>query len=537
MQHEEPLSTVQPHLPSDTHPSLSLHQRIDVENPATGRVLYALNGASAGHCAAAMLNARKSAEVMRSAPLRERLAALDAVLRYLEENQDLLLDRIVAETGRSRGDVMLSDIFQLTEDCRWLRSHSAEVLADEVVKTPISLVGKSCRIVYQPRGVVLVISPWNLPLAIGMTASMFAFVAGNAVVLKPSEHTPMADTFEEIRSLHPLLHSGLQVVHGNGEVAERLIAHQPDAICFTGSVATGKKVLSQAAPLVIPVTLELGAKDAMIVLPDADMSRAVAAACWGNLHNSGQSCTATERVLVQAAVHDNFVLRLVRASERIRLGTGPDADLGAITTAFQMRHIEALVEDARSRGAQIRCGGRRSDCGRYYLPTVITDVTSEMRIQHEETFGPVLTVMKFEDVAEAIEAHNAVHLGLSTSVWTSDRALADRLVRDLQTGCVNVNNVMLTEGNASLPFGGVKGSGFGRMKGVEGLRGMVQSKAVLDDATRGKPEAHWYPYSSDKLALTQRVLSALGRRGLTRYAALLEVGLRVERLLKRMPKT
>jgi len=355
-------------------------------------------------------------------------------------------------------------------------------------------------------------------------------------VLKPSEHTPMADIFEEIRALHPLLASGLHVAHGRGDVAEQIIAQRPDAICFTGSVATGKKVLAQAASMIIPVTLELGAKDAVIVFADADMSRAAAAACWGNLHNSGQSCTATERVLVQTSTYDDFVARLVRASECIRLGTGPDADLGAITTNFQMRHIEALVEDARSRGAQIRCGGRRSECGRYYLPTVITGATSEMRICHEEIFGPVLTVERFGDVTAAIAAHNQMPLGLSTSVWTHDGAVAERLVRELQTGCVNVNNVMITEGNASLPFGGVKGSGFGRMKGAEGLRGMVQSKAVLEDGTRGKPEANWYPYSKEKLALTQRLLAALGRRGPLKLAALVDAGMRIERLLKRMPR-
>lgn len=514
----------------------SRSQHIDVSSPATGGQLYRVDAASPGECDAIMIRARAAAEVMRRASMAERLAALDALLGFLAEKQAWLLDEIVAESGRSRGDAMLSDIFQLTEDCQWLRKHAAAALADERVAAPVTLLGKRCRILYQPRGVVLVISPWNLPLAIGMTASMFAFVAGNAVVLKPSEHTPMVPVFGAIRRLHPLLATGLQVVQGRGDVAEQLIYGRPDAICFTGSVATGKKVLAQAAPMIIPVTLELGAKDAMIVFADADLPRAIAAACWGNLHNSGQSCTATERVFVQSSVYDDFVERLVRASSRIRTGTGPDADLGAITTDFQMRHIEALVADARERGAQIRCGGTRSECGRYYLPTVITGTTPQMRIHSEEIFGPVLSVAPFAEVNEVIDAHNTIPLGLSTSVWTSEPARAERLVRELEVGCVNVNNVMLTEGNAGLPFGGVKRSGFGRMKGVEGLRGMVQSKAVLEDGTRGKPEPNWYPYSSEKLALTRRLLGVLGQRGPLRYARLAEVGLRIERMLKRMPR-
>jgi acyl-CoA reductase-like NAD-dependent aldehyde dehydrogenase len=367
-----------------------------------------------------MTQARAAVPALRETTMAQRLEALDALLAYLERKQEWLLDRIVAESGRSRGDAMLSDIFQLTEDCLWLRHHAEKALADENVPTPITLMGKQCRILYQPRGVVVVISPWNLPLAIGMTAAMFAFMAGNAVVLKPSEHTPMVQALEEIRHLHPLFEQALQVVHGKGQVAVDLIAERPDLICFTGSVPTGKRILAQAAPMVIPVIMELGAKDAMIVFDDADLSRAVAAACWGNLHNSGQSCTSTERIFVHDAVYADFVQRLVKASQQIRLGTGADADLGAITTDFQLRHIESLVDDARAQGATILCGGKRSDCGRFYLPTIITGSTEAMRINNEEIFGPVLTVSAFTAEADVVVRHNSMPFGLSSSVWTQD---------------------------------------------------------------------------------------------------------------------
>lgn len=511
-------------------------ESVTVLNPATGIALYDFLPATPADCHAAMAQARQASLTLRDVPMAQRLEALDALLGYLEEKQEWLLDRIVAESGRSRGDAMLSDIFQLTEDCLWLRHHAATALADENVPTPITLMGKQCRILYQPRGVVVVISPWNLPLAIGMTAAMFAFMAGNAIVLKPSEHTPMVQALEEIRRLHPLLEQALQVVHGKGDVAVHLIAERPDLICFTGSVPTGKKILAQAAPMVIPVIMELGAKDAMLVFEDADLSRAVAAACWGNLHNSGQSCTATERVFVQTAVYDDFVRRLVNASQQIRLGTGADADLGAITTDFQMRHIESLVEDARGKGARILCGGRRSECGRFYLPTVIASTTDAMRISHEEIFGPVLTVSAFSSEDEVIVRHNSMPFGLSSSIWTEDKTRAERLTRALETGCININNVMLTEGNASLPFGGVKYSGFGRMKGVEGLRGMTRSKAVMSDSTRGKAEPNWYPYSATKLNLMQQLLAILGQRSPLRYLKLAKVGLAIDGLAKKAPK-
>ena len=509
---------------------------IPVLNPATGTLLYDFTPDTPPDCQATMARARQASAALRDAPMTLRLQALDALLAYLQDNQEWLLDQIVAESGRSRGDAMLSDIFQLTEDCLWLRHHAAAALTDEHVPTPITLMGKKCRILHQPRGVVLVISPWNLPLAIGMTAAMFAFMAGNAVVLKPSEHTPMRQALDEIRALHPLLAQALHIVHGAGAVAVQLINERPDLICFTGSVGTGKKILAQAAPLVVPVIMELGAKDAMIVFEDADLTRAVAAACWGNLHNSGQSCTATERVFIHASVYEHFVQRLVTASKAIRLGTGADADLGAITTDFQMRHIEALVDDARNAGARILCGGTRSECGRFYLPTVIAGTTDAMRIAQEEIFGPVLTVAPFTTEAEVIARHNSMPFGLSSSVWTRDPARAERLTRALETGCININNVMLTEGNAALPFGGVKYSGFGRMKGVEGLRGMTRSKAVMVDGTRGKAEPNWYPYSARKLGLMQQLLAILGQRSPVRYLRLARVGLAIDALIRKTPK-
>ncbi|WP_111658145.1 aldehyde dehydrogenase family protein [Isoalcanivorax indicus] len=504
-----------------------------VTNPATGEALYTVTAASAAQCQVIMASARAAAEALRDIPLSVRLQALDALLDYLRQHRERLLDQIVAESGRSRGDAMLSDLFQLTEDCLWLRHHAARLLADDTVPTPISLLGKRSRILYEPRGVVLVISPWNLPLAIGMTAAMFALVAGNAVVLKPSEHTPMREVLDEIRALHPLLSQALHVVHGDGRAGEALIEAGPDLIAFTGSLATGQRIMRRAADQVIPVLMELGARDPMLVFDDADLPRAVAAACWGNLHNSGQSCTAIEQLWVQDGVFDIVLEQLVAASAAVRLGTDANADLGVLTTDFQMRHVCALVDDALAQGATLHCGGRRSECGRYYLPTVLTGVTTAMRISHEEIFGPVLVMQPFTSEAEIIARHNACATGLSTSVWTADKQRAERLTRALATGCININNVMLTEGNAGLPFGGVRRSGFGRMKGAEGLRGMTRSKAVLTDPTRGKPEPNWYPYSAEKLALTGELLDLLGQRGPMRWLRLIRVALKIDRLTGR----
>ncbi|CAM3449425.1 aldehyde dehydrogenase family protein [Parendozoicomonas haliclonae] len=508
-------------------------QQIDVINPVTQEKLYSLTEASEADIAAAFQQAKEASAVIRATSAKERAREIHRVIEWLQNNEERLLDRVVAESGRCRGDAMLSDMVQMIEDCHWLAENAERILADETVSTPITLFGKKSRIYHEARGVVLVISPWNLPLAIAGTAAMFAFAAGNAVIIKPSEQTPMDGIFEEIKQLSPLLSKALTIVQGGGNVAQSLIARRPDLIAFTGSVRTGKKILAQAAPMVIPVVAELGAKDAMIVCDDADLDRAVGAATWGNMHNSGQSCTAIERLYVQSNILDRFVDKLQESFKHITLGTDADADVGGITTPFQLDIIDSQVKDARDKGATILCGGERAGNG-MYQPTIVLGVTKEMKLFSEETFGPVVPVYAFETDDEVIELHNACDYGLSTSIWTTNDGRADRLTRAVEAGCVNINNVMLTEGNVNLPFGGVKYSGYGRMKGAEGLLGMTRSKAVLIDNTRGKPEPNWYPYSSEKLSLMSRLMTAVTRpTGPGKLLALAKVGLALENLLKK----
>ncbi len=505
---------------------------IDVINPLTGKHLYSVHSAEEQETRAAFDAALEACDLLRQTTAEERAAEVHLVLDWLQANEERLLDRIVEESGRCRGDAMLSDIVQMVEDCHWLVENLARVLADEKVPTPLTLLGKKSRIYHEPRGLVLVISPWNLPLAIAGTAAMFAFSAGNAVIIKPSEQTPMQDVFEELRNLSPLLSKAITIVHG-GDTARHLIDCRPDLIAFTGSMRTGKKILAQAAPMVIPVVAELGSKDAMIVCQDADIDRAVGAAAWGNMHNSGQSCTSVERLYVQEEIYQDFVARLKTCFSKVTLGTGPDADMGGITTPFQMEIIESQVRDALEKGAEIICGGEPAGNG-LYKPTIILNVIEDMKLAKEETFGPVVPVYRFSTDDEVIRLHNAGNYGLSTSIWTADSDRADRMARAVVTGCVNINNIMLTEGNAGLPFGGVKLSGYGRMKGAEGLLGMTRSKAVLIDPAKGKPEPNWYPYSRKKLSLMSRLIRAVTRpSGPGKLFTLARIGLALDILVRR----
>ena len=508
---------------------------IEVTNPVSGRSLYSIEDASDNAINHAFSSARDSYEKLKKSTVRQRVREIERLIQYLLANQDRLLERIVEESGRSMGDAMLSDMVQLVEDCHWLVKNAENVLADEKVPTPITLLGKKSRIYHEARGVVLVISPWNLPLAIATTAAMFAFAAGNAVIIKPSEQTPMDDIFNEICNLSPMFRESLFVVQGGGYTAERLIAQRPDLIHFTGSVRTGRKILAQAAPMIIPVCAELGAKDAMIVFEDADLDRAVAAACWGNMHNSGQSCTATERLYVHESIHDEFVSRLSQAFTDITMGTDADSDLGGLTTPTQMAIVKGQVEDARQKGATVVCGGQ-SKGQSFFEPTILTNLSDDMTVVQEETFGPVLPVIKFGTDEEVIARHNDSEYGLSSCVWTADMDRAERVSRALVTGCVNINNIMLTEGNAGLPFGGVKQSGYGRTKGAEGLLNMTRSKAILIE-TPGKslPEPNWYPYTSEKLDLMKKLISTTTRRNSPgKLLSLATIGLRLDRIVKKL---
>lgn len=465
--------------------------------------------------AAVFARVRQAQPALRALGIRERLAYVQRLNDLVRDEREAIVTRIQHETGKSRTDALISEIFPLLEHFEFLLKYAEKALQDEAVPTPLAMMGKKSKIYYEPLGTILVISPWNYPFYQALTPITVALVTGNTVVYKPSEITPLEGLVESLLERAGVPEDWVQVVYGAGDVGSQLIEQRPGKIFFTGSVATGKKIMAQASQQLIPVELELGGKDPMLVFDDVNMERAVQGALWGTLTNVGQSCTSVERLYVQRSIYNEFRDRLVAVARQITLGVDQDgsADMGRMTSPRQVTIVSELVSDAKANGATLLCGSEWDGKSDFIPPIIIEGSTHAMRINQEELFGPVVTIFPFDTEEDAIRLANDSAFGLSASVWTADKARADRVTRALVTGNVSVNNVMLSEGNHALPFGGVKDSGIGRYKGVHGLRGFCHQKSVLIDSNSKKIEANWYPYTAKKYGLFGQLTQALFSHG------------------------
>jgi len=478
----------------------------------------------------AFIAARRASLENRNTSVTERLRRIRRLREYILENRESIIDHIQRDTGKSRSDALVSEIFGVLDHLVYIEKYAGKILRDKKVPTPLALMGKKSRIYYEPLGVILVISPWNYPFYQAVVPITSAYVAGNSVVYKPSEHTPLTGLVERIFSSAGFAEGLVNVVYGDGTAGQQLIAQRPDKIFFTGSERTGKKVMAQAAEGLIPVELELGGKDPMIVFDDANIVRAAAGALWGGITNLGQSCTSVERIYVQKGIYEAFRSELIRQTLQIKqeTDTDGDADVGAMTTDFQVHTVKDHVDDARARQALFHTGNEWDGKSRYIPPMVVDQLHPDCKLLHEETFGPLLPLIPFESEQEAIELANDSPYGLSASVWTKDSKRAVRVARAIVTGNVSINNVMLTEGNSALPFGGIKQSGFGRFKGETGLHGFCNVKSILIDANSGKMEANWFPYTAKKYELFTNMTVNLYSCGIRPFLKFIVSGLSLE---------
>jgi acyl-CoA reductase-like NAD-dependent aldehyde dehydrogenase len=490
---------------------------IIVRNPATLEILAELPVASPADVAAAVERARRAQTVWQQTSFAERAKVLYRLRDLLLDEGDKLADILTGETGRPRAEVYGNELFYLCDAIGSWAKKSARYLRPTKIRPDFPLL-KTKKVIstYAPRGVVGIISPWNFPLVMTLGEALPAIMAGNAVVIKPSELTPLSALFgAEIAAKAGLPEDLFQVVTGYGATGEALV-DCADMIAFTGSVETGKRVMRRAAERLIPVSLELGGKDPMIVLKDADLERAAAACVWGALMNCGQSCTSIERVYVEAGVYQPFVEQVVARVRAIRQGASDDeVDIGCLTSGEQLKKVTAQVDDALARGAKALTGGRRNGSlpGYYYEPTVLVDVDHSMRVMTEETFGPVIPLIKVRDADEALRLANDSCYGLSASVFSRDPIAAQHIANELQSGSVCINDTLVTFLVADAPMGGRKESGFGYRHGAEGIRKFCQQKTVLIDRFGLKAEFHWYPATAKKARQARHLLNLLCHSG------------------------
>jgi acyl-CoA reductase-like NAD-dependent aldehyde dehydrogenase len=474
--------------------------RIVSMNPATGEILREFECAGEAEVQAAVERARSAQPAWAGLGVRRRVALLREFQRLLHPRKSKIAAIITSEAGKPCVEALLTEVLVVLDATRFLIENAYRFLRDEAVAHGnLAMKTKAGYIVREPYGVIGIISPWNYPLSIPATESLAALVAGNAVVLKPSEFTSLTAL-----QLASLLHEAgapedvFQVILGDGATGAALTHAAIDKLIFTGSVPTGRRIAQAAAARFLPVVLELGGKDPMLVLDDADLDVASSGAVWGAFVNAGQTCLSVERCYVQRNQYDAFLAACVRKAEQLRLGDGADAetDIGPLIHERQLRIVESHVQDAVACGARLLTGGRRrNDLGpNFYAPTVLADVTHDMRIMREESFGPVLPVMPFDTEEEAIRLANDSEYGLGASVWTRDRARGEALARRIQAGIVMVNDAVSCFGISEAPHGGVKASGIGRTHGRFGLEEMVRIKYVDSDRMPGLKKIWWYRY-------------------------------------------
>ncbi len=470
-------------------------------DPATGEEIGRAPQTPAAQVSLAVRKAREAQPAWAKLTFRERARFILRARQIVLDEIDEIATLISRETGKPVSEAISMEVVPTLDLMQYFASYTAKLLRPQKIDIgQYGLMGRSSRIIYKPLGVVGIISPWNFPWATPLDEVVMALMAGNAVAVKPSELTPLtalkiADVFERAGLADGLL----SVFTGDGSTGVALIEAPVDKIMFTGSVATGKRVAEAAASHLTSVVLELGGKDPMIVLDDANLANAVRGAVWGAFANSGQACASVERCYVQESIAPEFIERVVAETKALKqnVGTLDDTDVGAMSSERQLRIVDDHVQDALRRGAKIPVGGRRAEdfAGTFYEPTVLTAVDHTMEIMREETFGPVLPIMTFKTDVEAVALANDSIYGLTASVWTKDIARGKRLAEQLEAGTVMVNEVVYTHALAQTPWGGVKQSGFGRTHGRLGLLELVSAQHVHINRMSFLPDVWWFRYS------------------------------------------
>ena len=494
--------------------------QIAVENPATGEVIGHVPVLGPDEVAAMAARGRAVQPAWNALGFEGRARVLSRMQKWMTDNAERVIQVVMSETGKVYEDAQLADWSYGVAAFGFWAKNAEDYLADEKVSTASPFVkGKKLILRHTPLGLIGVIGPWNYPVTNSFGDCIPALAAGNSVILKPSEITPLTS----LLLLEGLHESGLpegvmQVATGYGETGAALV-DEVDMIMFTGSTATGKRVMAQAAETLTPVSLELGGKDPMLVLADADVDRAANLAVQYSMFNGGQTCISIERAYVEEPVYDEFVAKVTAKVRALRndVSTGPGTtDVGAMTFPKQVDIVERHVEDAKAKGARVLVGGHRGHDGKggnWYEPTILVDVDHTMECMTEETFGPTLPIMKVRDEEEAIRLANDSPYGLAASVFSKDVAHGEAVARRLEAGAVCVNDALINYLALELPMGGAKASGLGSRHGKGGIRKFCQQQAILVTRFALKDEPQMYPYKKGVTKGLQRAIRFLYGRG------------------------
>ena len=470
-------------------------------NPATGAEIGRVENNSAANVKKAVENGRGAFQNWRETSFAARKKFVMKAREIILAEMDEIALLISNESGKPVAESLSMEIAPVLDLMQYFAKNAEKLLKPRKIKIGLySLLGRASQIVYQPLGVVGIIPAWNYPFSIPLGEIAMSIMAGNTVVLKPSELTPLVGLkIGEIFAKAGLPENVVQIVTGDGATGAALVESAPDKIMFTGSVATGKKIAAAAAKNLTSVVLELGGKDPMIVFADANLELAADAAVWGAFCNAGQSCSSVERLYVEESAAKELTRKIVEKTRKLKVGAGgvETTDIGAMSSKRQLAIVKDHVADFENAGAEILTGGKSNDL--FFEPTVISGVTNEMRAMREETFGPTLPIATFTTEAEAIKLANDSEFGLTASVWTRDPAKGKRVAEKIEAGTVCVNEVLYTHGIGQTPWGGFKNSGRGRTHGVEGLMELVQPQHIHINKLAILPNAWWMPYGANAI--------------------------------------
>lgn len=466
-------------------------------NPATGEFLGEVPITTLEEIDGVVSKAKQASESWTNTSFKERAEFLLLMRDIIFKRSEEIADLIVAEVGKPKIEAMLAEVFGVLDGLTYYAKNAERLLSDKTFRLPRFRGGSKTAITFQPMGVVAIIAPWNYPFYICLNGIMQSLITGNTVVLKPSDRAPLVgEKIKEILSEVGLPKGVVSIVQGDGEIGKYLIKSDVNKILFTGSVATGKKIMRDSAERLHSITLELGGSDPALILSDARLDRASSGVVWGRFFNAGQSCCAVKRVYVVEDIASEFIDEVVSKVKEIRIGNGmdPKTEMGPLIDRRQLNTVQDQVEDAKSKGAEILCGGKQlKDLGElFYAPTILVNVNPSMRVLKEEVFGPVLPIVTVKNEEEGILQANNTDFGLGASVWTRDINRGWKIAKRLQAGTVWVNNVMVMA--PQMPWKGIKYSGLGQTSSYFGLLDFTNIKTICVSHGKKEREDHWYPY-------------------------------------------